>query len=125
MDCFNEEMLKKFVENDLEEVMRKKIQEHIYTCNLCTDKYVNIIEKKQIKIPKSVSQSVLKSIKQNEKKEHREKVKIYAIAATFTLLFYGLGIFNNMLEGSHRAYDKVEKGIRIFNELRINNFMEE
>ncbi len=125
MDCFNEEMLKKFVESHVEDAVKEKIQEHMYTCNLCMDKYINIIEEQQVKIPQSVSKSVIKSIKENEKKKHREKVRIYAIAATFTLLFYGLGIFNNILEGSYMAYDKVEKGIRIFNELRINNFMEE
>lgn len=125
MNCLSDELIKKLTEGNLKPNIEEAMLEHIYCCDKCMDKYINCLEPMKKTIPKSTEADVIKRIRQEERTRYKERIRIYAIAATFAVLFYGMGIFNIIFETSSNTYNKVGEGIKLLNDIRINSFMEE
>lgn len=112
MDHVNHEQLLYFIQNELSDKRRDEIEDHIYSCDLCLEVYMNQVEQSENLLPGIVNieeftERTLDQIKvdkkisdlktgNNKKTWYQHTLVHYGFAASFTLILMTSGVFQSI-----------------------------
>ncbi|MGE5329558.1 MAG: hypothetical protein ACM3KR_08630 [Deltaproteobacteria bacterium] len=130
MNHFDSNEWKKYINEQLEEEMKKQMEEHLATCDLCLELYVMLCEEQcndsgLIRVQADFSDKVLGEIKSIKRKDTGRKKEIvnYVIAASLTLFITASGTFQTLYQKTKQAVSSVPN-IGFTEKLFINGWSE-
>lgn len=117
-----------YIDNNLTDEVRDKMEEHILSCDRCLELYLSTLEneasKKEITVSSNFTDSVMTKIYKEEKSIKRNKRYIsdffiyYAAAACITIFFTARGVFSsyqsNVLKITEGFIEPVNKMEQVF-----------
>jgi hypothetical protein len=116
MNHVNQEQLQNYISNELHDKKRVEIEDHIYSCDLCLESYINQIEHSDNLPPvfanseEFTKQTLSKIVASQKSSDSKSKKKIvrtrktwyqhtlvhYGFAASFTLILMTSGVFQSI-----------------------------
>lgn len=98
-----------FINNLLSESEVKQMEDHLYSCDVCLERYLTLIEKEKETLPhlqkddltadiinKVTSKPVHQKRDQTKQPVYKRTIFHYSVAALLTLCFMGSGLFHTM-----------------------------
>jgi len=89
--------MKSLKNDELDELSRLEISEHLSFCDKCLMEYMQWLEGEElIETPELLEKSIMNKIKQKNRKDIIQQYTQMAIAASFALIFWVSGVFGPM-----------------------------
>lgn len=127
-----------YVTEEIDEAARQIYEQHLETCDLCLERYMQAIEASAETFPKladDFTETVVNYVREHTKPKEHKKQSIfqksffhYAVAAAMTLLLMVSGIFGQLTQVASSIEEKAEAQSTSFTEELMNktlSFLEE
>lgn len=108
MNHISYEQWMSYVKNELTDTVREVYDDHLYSCDLCLEQYLQAVEEYESELPAISNEAeftdmIMAQVKQTKKQEsesptpfYQKTIFHYAVATAMTILFMSSGVFQSI-----------------------------